>query len=152
MSLTQAVLTYRNNNQLENQFSRLKNDPLSIRPIYVRNDDQLEGLINLVSIASRVMTYAETIMEHNIEKEGREDEKKETLEEIKKSFPELLTSKDKPNFKRCCKIFSKENITRVDIMVNGDIIKTEIHRMKPIHWKILELLNIPTTLYTELMI
>ena len=148
MNLTQGVITYRNNNDLENQFRRLKNEPLSIRPIYVINDDQIKGLTNLLTIALRLMTYAEAIMEQSLQQQEKQEDR-----QIAGLYPELPTKKTaKPTLKRCCSIFSNAEITRVNIYFDGKPVKSELHRYNNIHWKILSLLNIPITVYTELRI
>ena len=88
MNLTQTVSTYRENNSLENQFKRFKNEPINIRPIWVRNDDQIEGLTNLLSIALRLAKYAETIIQQSLEQQPQEKDR--TLEGL---YPELPTKK-----------------------------------------------------------
>lgn len=144
MNLTQVVTTYRNNNDVELQFRRLKNEPLNIRPLLVWKDDQIEGLNNLLSIALRLMTYAETIMAQTI---------KEQPDKQLAVYPELPTKKTAtPTLKRCCLLFSKAEITSVRVYYKGKIVKSELHRFEDIHWKILQLLNIPMTVYTELKI
>lgn len=145
MNLTQAVTTYRNNNDVELQFRRLKNEPLNIRPLLVWKDDQITGLNNLLSIGLRLMTYAEAIMAQTLT--DQEDK------QIAGLYPELPTKKTAtPTLKRCCLLFSKAEITSVRVYYKGKIIKSELHRFDHIHWKILQLLNIPITVYTELRI
>ena len=51
LSLEQAVLTYRDEWIIEHGFHRLKGVPLSLNPLFVKNDDQVVGLTNLLSIA-----------------------------------------------------------------------------------------------------
>ena len=48
--------------------------------------------------------------------------------------------------------FSKAEITSVNVYYQGKIVKSELRRFEDIHWKILQLLNIPITVYTELRI
>lgn len=145
MNLAQVVTTYRKNNDVELQFRRLKNEPLNIRPLWVRNDDQIAGLNNLLSIALRLMTYAEAIMAQALQQQ--EDKQMSNL------YPGSPTKKTaSPTLKRCCMTFSKAEITSVNVYYQGKIVKSELHRFEDIHWKILQLLNIPITVYTELRI
>lgn len=145
MNLTQVVTTYRKNNDVEIQFRRLKNEPLNIRPLLVWTDDQIIGLNHLLSIALRLMTYSETIMAQALQEHP--DKQMEGL------YPELPTKKTaNPTLKRCCMLFSKAEITSVRVFYKGNIIKSELHRFQEIHWKILQLLNIPMTVYTQLKI
>lgn len=144
MNLTQVVTTYRNNNDVELQFRRLKNAPLNIRPLWVWKDDQITGLNNLLSIALRLMTYAEAVMAQALQQQDKQ---------ISGLYPELPTKKTAtPTLKRCCLLFSRAEITRVSIYYQGKMLKSELHRFDKIHWKILQLLNIPMTVYTELKI
>jgi len=145
MNLTQVVTTYRKNNDVEIQFRRLKNAPLNIRPLLVWTDDQIIGLNNLLSIALRLMTYSEAIMAQALQEHPDK--------QIEGLYPELPTKKTAtPTLKRCCMLFSKAEITSVRVFYKGNIIKSELHRFDDIHWKILQLLNIPMTVYTELRI
>ena len=47
LSLTQAVLAYRDEYLIERGFGRLKGQPLSLTPMYLQNDDHATGLIRL---------------------------------------------------------------------------------------------------------
>ncbi|MCL0080236.1 transposase, partial [Dehalococcoidia bacterium] len=59
LSLTQAVLAYRNEYLIERAFGRLKGKPLSLTPMYLQNDDHATGLIRLLTIGLRVLTLLE---------------------------------------------------------------------------------------------
>ncbi len=56
LSLTQAVLAYRQEYLVERGFGRLKGRPLSLAPLYLERDDHVTGLIRLLTIALRVLT------------------------------------------------------------------------------------------------
>jgi len=51
LNLEQAVLIYRDEWIVEYGFHRLKSVPLSLNPLFVKNDDQVVGLTNLLSVA-----------------------------------------------------------------------------------------------------
>ncbi|NCP87917.1 transposase, partial [bacterium] len=55
LTLEQAVLTYRDEWLIEHGFHRLKGAPLSLDPLFVKRDDQVVGLINLLSMAVRFL-------------------------------------------------------------------------------------------------
>jgi len=59
LSLTQAVLAYRDEYLIERSFGRLKGKPLSLTPMYLQNDDHATGLIRLLTIGLRVLTLLE---------------------------------------------------------------------------------------------
>jgi len=56
LSVTQAVLAYRQEYLVERGFGRLKGRPLSLTPLYLERDDHVTGLIRLLTIALRVLT------------------------------------------------------------------------------------------------
>jgi transposase len=61
LSLEEAVLAYRNEWLVERGFHRLKGAPLSLDPVFVKRDDQIAGLINLLGIALRLLTLIEFV-------------------------------------------------------------------------------------------
>ena len=50
LTLEQALLVYRDEWLIERGFHRLKGTPLSLDPMFVKHDDQVVGLTNLLSI------------------------------------------------------------------------------------------------------
>lgn len=59
LSLSQAVLAYREEYLVEHGFGRLKGKPLSLSPMYVHSDRRATGLVRLLSIGLRVLTLLE---------------------------------------------------------------------------------------------
>ncbi|MCJ7433055.1 MAG: hypothetical protein MUO77_06165 [Anaerolineales bacterium] len=66
LNLKQALLTYRDEWIIEHGFHRLKGAPLSLDPLFVKNDDQVVGLTNLLSLAVRMLTLIEFIVRRNL--------------------------------------------------------------------------------------
>jgi transposase len=66
LTLEQAVLTYRDEWIIERGFHRLKGVPLSLDPLFVKNDDQVVGLTNLLSVAVRMLTLIEFVVRRNL--------------------------------------------------------------------------------------
>ena len=54
--MDQAVLTYREEWLTERSVHRLKGVPLSLNPLFVKRDDQIVGLTNLLTLVVRFMT------------------------------------------------------------------------------------------------
>ena len=61
-----AVLAYRDEWLIERGFHRLKGVPLSLDPLFVKRDDQVIGLINLLSIAVRLLTLLEFVVRRQL--------------------------------------------------------------------------------------
>lgn len=60
LPLSKAVLAYQANDSIEvSNFRRLKNKPLSLRPMYLQRDDHAIGLVRLLAICLRVMGLLE---------------------------------------------------------------------------------------------
>ena len=59
LSLSEVVLTYRDQYIVERDFSKLKGRRLGITPFYVQKDDHACGLIRLLTIALRAMNIIE---------------------------------------------------------------------------------------------
>jgi transposase len=59
LSLLASVLSYRSGWSLERDFHLLKDNPLGIRPLYVKSDEQIGGLVRLMTLALRMLSVVE---------------------------------------------------------------------------------------------
>ena len=59
LSLVASVLSYRSGWCLERDFHLLKDNPLGIRPLYVKSDAQIIGLVRLMTLALRMLSLVE---------------------------------------------------------------------------------------------
>ena len=59
LSLLASVLSYRSGWSLERDFHLLKDNPLGIRPLYVKSDVQIGGLVRLITLALRMLSVVE---------------------------------------------------------------------------------------------
>ena len=73
LSLSDSVAAYRGGWCLERDFHLVKDRPLGISPLYVRRDDQVVGLVHLVTLALRVLTLFEILV-----RRGQEQQRGET--------------------------------------------------------------------------
>lgn len=71
LSVTQAVLAYRQESLIERGFGRLKGRPLSRAPLYLERDDHVTGLIRLLTIALRVLTTLDYAARARLDQEQR---------------------------------------------------------------------------------
>ena len=55
---------------MERLFHLFKDQPLGIRPFYVRRDDQIQGLTHLVTLALRVLMLFEVLVRRGQEQSG----------------------------------------------------------------------------------
>ena len=68
LSLEDAVLFYRNEYRVERVFNRLKSR-LQIAPLFVKLNDQIEGLTYLLTLGVRVLTVTEFVLRRSLEQE-----------------------------------------------------------------------------------
>ena len=66
LSLTKAVLAYRDQYLVERSFSRLKGSLLAMLPLYVQRDDHAKGLIHLLTIALRALVIIEFVVRRSL--------------------------------------------------------------------------------------
>lgn len=139
MSLAQAVLAYRGAPAVERDFSRLKGRPLGLRPAYVQREDHLLGLVRLLSLALSVLTLTEFVA-------------RRALQAVNEALPGLYPSNPKqlsprPTAERLLATF--QNITLTRIHLPRQVI-THITPLTPVQSRILELLGLSSSIYSDL--
>jgi transposase len=68
LSLQEAVLCYRNEYRVERIFNRLKSH-VHIAPLFVKRNEQIEGLTYLLTLGVRVLTVMEFVLRRSLEQE-----------------------------------------------------------------------------------
>jgi transposase len=66
LTLTLAVLAYRDQYLAERSFARLKGPLLAMLPLYVQRDDHAKGLVHLLTIALRAMVIIEFVVRRSL--------------------------------------------------------------------------------------
>ena len=138
-SLAQAVLAYRGSPNIERLFSRLKGRPLGLRPVYLQREDHLTGLVRLLSLALRILTLTEFVARRSLETE------KEGLAGLYPGNPKQQTHQ--PTTERLLVAFKE--ITLSLVQLPGQTI-VHITPLTPLQSRILKLLDLPTSIYTDL--
>jgi len=136
LPLSDAILTYREEWQVERGFHRFKGAPLSIAPLFVKRDDQVRGLINLLSIAVRLLTLIEFIVRRALKRENAQ------LVGLHKENPKKPT--DKPTTERLLQAFS--NITLTIIQFPDRTVR-HVTPLTPLQERILVLLGLSSDTY-----
>lgn len=139
LSLEQAVLTYRDEWIIERGFHRLKGASLSLDPLFVKRDDQVTGLTNLLSIAVRLLTLIEFVVRRKLKKNH------EKLTGLIENNPKKGI--DNPTSERLLKEF--DEITLTIVHLPGQIIR-HVTPLSKLQTRILELLGLSATVYTRL--
>lgn len=139
LSLAAAVGTYREEWQIERGFHRLKDAPLSIRPLYVQRDDQVTGLTHLLSLAVRVVTLLECVVRQKLAASGEE------LVGLHAENPKKGTAR--PTAERLLQAFSKLTLTLITLPTG---VVRHVTPLTPLQCRILALLDLAPDIYTTL--
>jgi transposase len=70
MALPQVVWAYRGQYRIEDDWSRLKGRPLGLTPLYLQDEDRIQGLVYLLSLALRMLTLVEWVVREGLRQEG----------------------------------------------------------------------------------
>jgi transposase len=139
LSLEQAVLAYRSEYLIEQDFGRLKGRPLSLTPMYLERDDHATGLIRLLSIGLRVLTLLEFVVRQRLAAAHM------GLAGLYAGNPKRTTAR--PTTERLLKRFQGLTLT---IIREGRRQRSHLTPLSRVQRRILALLNFPVDIYTRL--
>lgn len=139
LSLTQAVLAYRDEYVIERGFGRLKGKPLSLTPMYLENDDHVTGLIRLLTIGLRVLTLLEFTVRRRLATQH------EKLAGLYAGNPKRSTTR--PTAEALLEAFKEITLTMVTI---GGQIQRHLTPLSNVQQQILSLLDFNSDIYTRL--
>ena len=140
LSLSQAVLTYRDQYLVERDFARLQGRPLGITPLYVQRDDHALGLMRLLTVALRALVMVEFIARRHLEAQDA------SLSGLYAGNPQRATHR--PTAEQLLAAFGEITYTTIQL---PDGART--HHVTPLtsgQETILALLEISPALYTQL--
>ena len=133
LSLSQAVIYYRDEWLLERGFHRFKRGNLPALPIYFQNQDRIVGLMFLLTIALRVFTLIEFVVREALQKAQR------VLAGLYDGNPKRATAR--PSTEQLLKTFS--NLT-LYFLPDSTIFITPLSDLQR---QILSLMKLPESLY-----
>jgi transposase len=142
LSLADAVLCYRNEYRIERIFNRLKSR-VSIAPLFVKRDDQIQGLTYLLTLGVRVVTVLEFVLRRSLAQDHA------TLPCLHLENRQKMTNT--PTAERILKAFSDVSLTIFKTAAGEHI----LHRLTPwsaLQQDILQRLGLDMSLYQQLEI
>src|SRR5712691_8608842 len=142
LSLKDAVLCYRNEYRVERVFNRLKSR-VHIAPLFVKLNDQIEGLTYLLTLGVRVLTVTEFVLRRSLEQD------QVTLPGLHPENKHKRT--DKPTAERLLKAFSGVSLTIIQHAAGEDIMR-RLTPLSAVQEAILQRLGLGTNLYRQLEI
>ena len=142
LSLQEAVLCYRNEYRVERIFNRLKSR-VHIAPLFVKLNEQIEGLTYLLTLGVRVLTVTEFVL-------------RRSLETAQASLPDLHPENkhkrtNKPTAERILKAFADISLTIIKNAAGEDILR-RLTPLSGLQEAILQRLGLGATLYGQLEI
>ncbi len=140
LSIDETVFTYRDQIIVENIFRRLHGKMLSITPLYVQRDDHAQGLIHLLTIASRFLSLGDHLAQQALAQDDQE------LSGIYAGNPNRSTPR--PTTERMLTAFEGIDLLFLEDQ-QGDRI-TILNGLTPLHERILHLLKLDISLFTKL--
>lgn len=139
LSLCQAVLAYRDQYIEENIFRRLQGKFLSITPIYVQRDDHAQGLFHFLTLGARLLALGDYLARQALAAQ------QSTLTGIDSGNPKRGTAK--PTTERMLAAFAGIHLL---IMPAETDPKCFLSRLSDVQQRILALLGLPSSLFTDL--
>jgi transposase len=142
LSLQEAVLCYRHEYRVERIFHRLKSR-VHIAPLFVKLNDQIEGLTYLLTLGVRVLTVMEFVLRRSLQTEQT------TLPGLHPENQTKMT--DKPTAERLLKAFADISLTIIKNAVGEEILR-RLTPLSGVQEDILQRLGLGTALYRQLEI
>jgi transposase len=142
LSLQDAVLCYRNEYRVERIFNRLKSR-VHIAPLFVKLNEQIEGLTYLLTLGVRVLTVTEFVLRRSLETAQAR------LPGLHPENKQKLT--DTPTAERILKAFSDISLTIIKNAAGEDILR-RLTPLSGLQEDILQRLGLGATLYRQLEI
>jgi transposase len=140
LSLSGAVLLYREEYRIEHGFARLKGHPLSLAPVYVQEEERVKGLIRLLALGLRILTLLEFVVRRRLAEDPQ------PLLGLYAGNPKRATLT--PTAERLLEAF--KDITLLILPQLGPPGR-HMTPLTPLQKRILELSGTPTQVYTRLL-
>jgi transposase len=139
LNLAGVVWGYRGQNRLEDNWSRLKGQPLGLTPMYLQYESRILGLVLVLSLALRLLT----LLEWTVRKKLHENE--ETLKGLYAGQPGRQAKR--PSAELLLKAFEGINLAIVEMTGQRT---AHITPLTTLQQKLLDLWGLPPDLYRRL--
>lgn len=141
-SLTQVVLTYRDQYLVEHPIGRLKGAPLSLSPVYLSRAAHVTGLVRLLTIAVRVLS----LLEYGIRQSLAQEPQAEPLRGLYVGQPSRGTRH--PTAERVLEAF--DNLTLTVVRLPNQVIG-HLTPLSSLQQRVLALAGLDGACYTRLL-
>jgi transposase len=138
MTLAQAVWAYRGQYRIEDDWSRLKGRSLGLTPLYLQDEERIQGLVYLLSLALRTLTLLEWVVRERLQNEGAK------LQGIYAGQPGRQTAR--PSAELLLRVMKTISVSVVE--VNGQT-HAMLSPLSEVQTRLLELWGLPPDLYEK---
>lgn len=142
LSLGQCVVAYRDGWSIERDFHLLKDRPLGISPLYVRRDDQITGLTNLLLLALRMLIMLETMVRDGLKST------KTAMKGLYEGLPKKTT--ESPTATLILRAVARTQITLTRVQLDGHT-RMHLTPIAPLVSQVMTHLGLPDSLYLSLI-
>jgi transposase len=139
LALSQAVLAYRDQYLEENIFRRLQSKFLSITPLYIQRDDHAQGLFHFLTLGARLLALGDYLARQALAAQRSE------LTGIYAGNPKRGTAR--PTTERMLAAFEGIHLLIIPTEARTQCFLT---RLSDVQERILALLGLPSSLFTDL--
>ncbi|MBA3768604.1 MAG: IS1634 family transposase [Acidobacteria bacterium] len=139
LELSAAVLSYREQYQIEHSISRLKGRRLGMQPLYLQKEERITGLIHLLTLCVRELTLLEFVVRREL---ANQDEQ---LKGIYSSQRGRQTRR--PSAELILEAFCGISVTTVEVAGKQKRLLSELNEVQQ---RLLMLLNLPKSVYESL--
>lgn len=138
LSLPQVVWAYRGQYRIENDWSRLKGRPLGLTPLYLQDEDRIQGLVYVLSLALRVLTLVEWVVRARLRQEGA------TVEGVYAGQPGRKTARPSAEL-----LLAAMGTIRVSVVEVGGQTHALLSPLTAVQERLLHLWELPPDLYEQ---
>jgi transposase len=138
--LSQVLWAYRGQYRIEDDWSRLKGRSLGLTPLYLQDEERIQGLVYLLSVALRVLTLVEWVVREGLRKEDA------VLRGLYAGQPGRKTAR--PSTELLLAAFATVRVSVVEV---GGQIHVLLAGVTELQRRLLSLLNMPPDLYENVV-
>lgn len=139
LTLSRVVWAYRGQYRVEDDWSRLKGQPLGLTPMYLQDEGRIGGLVYLLSLALRVLTLLEWQVRERLQKEQT------TLQEVYAGQPGRQTNR--PSAELLLAVMKTIHLSAVEVNGQGHVLLSPLTRVQK---RLLELWDLSPDLYEKI--
>ncbi len=138
LALAQVVWAYRGQYRIEDDWSRLKGRSLGLTPVYLQEEDRIQGLVYLLSLALRVLSLVEWEVRERLRQEGTK------LQDVYAGQPGRKT--DRPSAELLLRVLRTISVSVVEVNGHRHVLLSPLTKVQQ---RLLELWGLPPDLYEQ---